>query len=251
MITYHFSTSVHCGVCGNWCQELPATGSIYLVIGIAHLNRLLQEIRSINSGCIYSKTCVKQPLSKIMKIGFQDQLWLNAGQKYCRMLQGEHSAIVLTFIKLPFVIKIFVLSIFEWPFYTGFTVHCLMKNIQGFSYFFMLEPRAFWELNLGKKHLNHQKLGKLIQSYLLIEQGWKILKISTHPTSPYVLVNSIINIGNSQFDSKFLLSYSIISWKYLGSIPIYLYKESVTVAKICFFLIFIESFSLKSPYVCK
>ena len=38
------------------------------------------------------------------------------------MLQGEHSAILLTFIKLPFVIKIFVLSIFEWPFYTGFTV---------------------------------------------------------------------------------------------------------------------------------
>ena len=27
-----------------------------------------------------------------------------------------------TFIKLPIVIKIFVLSIFEWPFYTGFTV---------------------------------------------------------------------------------------------------------------------------------
>ena len=31
-------------------------------------------------------------------------------------------AILSTFIKLPFVIKIFVLSIFEWPFYTGFTV---------------------------------------------------------------------------------------------------------------------------------
>ena len=31
------------------------------------------------------------------------------------MLQGEHSAILLTFIKPPFVIKIFVLSIFEWP----------------------------------------------------------------------------------------------------------------------------------------
>ena len=28
---------------------------------------------------------------------------------------------LLTFINLPFVIKIFVLSIFEWPFYTGFT----------------------------------------------------------------------------------------------------------------------------------
>ena len=57
------------------------------------------------------------------KIGFQDQLSLNEGQKYCRMLQWEHSAILSTFIKLPFVIKIFVLSIFEWPFYTGFTVY--------------------------------------------------------------------------------------------------------------------------------
>ena len=54
----------------------------------------------------YSKICVKQPLSKRPKIGFQDQLSLNADQKYCRM----HSAIFLTFIKLPFVIKVFVLS---------------------------------------------------------------------------------------------------------------------------------------------
>ena len=43
------------------------------------------------------------------------------------MLQGEHSAILSTFIKLPFVIKIFVLSIFELPFYTGFTVKCTNK----------------------------------------------------------------------------------------------------------------------------
>ena len=56
----------------------------------------------------YSKDCVKRPLSKRPKIGFQDQLSLNAGQKYCRMLQGEHSAILSTFIKLPFVIKSFV-----------------------------------------------------------------------------------------------------------------------------------------------
>ena len=41
------------------------------------------------------------------------------------MLQGENSAVLLTFIKLPFVIKIFVLSIFEWPFYTGVTVSVL------------------------------------------------------------------------------------------------------------------------------
>ena len=41
----------------------------------------------------------------------------------CRMLQGVHSAILSTFIKLPFAIKTFVLSIFEGPLKTGFTVH--------------------------------------------------------------------------------------------------------------------------------
>ena len=39
------------------------------------------------------------------------------------MLQGEHSAILSSFIKLPFVIKIFVLSYFEWQLKTGFTVY--------------------------------------------------------------------------------------------------------------------------------
>ena len=58
-------------------------------------------------------TYVKRPHSKRPKIGFQDQLLLNASQKCCRM----HSAISSTFIKLPVVIKTFVLSIFEWPFY--------------------------------------------------------------------------------------------------------------------------------------
>ena len=33
-----------------------------------------------------------------------------------------------TSIKLSFVIKIFVLSIFEWPFYTGFTVFSYSEN---------------------------------------------------------------------------------------------------------------------------
>ena len=55
---------------------------------------------------------VKRP-----KIGLQELLLFNEDQKYCRMLQGEHSAILSTFIKLLFVIKIFILSIFEWPFW--------------------------------------------------------------------------------------------------------------------------------------
>ena len=68
---------------------------------------------------IYTVNLCKMASLKKTKKWFQDQLLLNAGQKYCRM---EHSAILLTFIKLPFVFKTFVLSIFEWPFYTGFTV---------------------------------------------------------------------------------------------------------------------------------
>ena len=38
---------------------------------------------------------------------------------------SRHSAILLTFIKLLFGIKIFVLSFFEWPIKTGFTVYCI------------------------------------------------------------------------------------------------------------------------------
>ena len=51
------------------------------------------------------------------------------------MLQGrrEHSAILSTFIKLLFVIKIFVLSMFEWPLKTGFTVFQYISSyMQGF-----------------------------------------------------------------------------------------------------------------------
>ena len=41
---------------------------------------------------------------KKTKNGFQDRLSLNTGQKYCRMLQRKHSAILSTFMKLPVVI---------------------------------------------------------------------------------------------------------------------------------------------------
>ena len=62
---------------------------------------------------MYGKICLKRSLKKKLKIVFHDQVSLNAGQKYCRMLPLEHSAILSTFIKLPFDIKTFVLSIFE------------------------------------------------------------------------------------------------------------------------------------------
>ena len=43
----------------------------------------------------------------------------------------EHSAILSTSIKLPFVIKIFVLSIFELSLKTGFTVCIITTAIPG------------------------------------------------------------------------------------------------------------------------
>ena len=71
----------------------------------------------------YSKTCLKPPLKRRPKIGFQDRLSFKAGQKYCRMLQREHSAILLTGNKLTSIFKTFVLSFFECSLKTGFTVH--------------------------------------------------------------------------------------------------------------------------------
>ena len=50
------------------------------------------------------------------------------------MLQREQSAIHLTFIKLPFVIKTFVLTVFEWPLKTGFTVTLFIYNITLFFF---------------------------------------------------------------------------------------------------------------------
>ena len=46
----------------------------------------------------------------------------------------EHSALQSTYSKLPVVIKTFVLSIFGWPFYTGFTVSCSHEENVGLSY---------------------------------------------------------------------------------------------------------------------
>ena len=64
---------------------------------------------------MYSKICLKRPLKKKSKHWFQDRLSLNAGQKYFRR---EHTAILSSIIKLPFVLKTF----FEWPLNTGITV---------------------------------------------------------------------------------------------------------------------------------
>ena len=78
----------------------------------------------------YSKACIRRPLEKRPKIGFQDQLLLNICQKNYRMLQGEHSAILLTFMKLPFVIKIFGRLFWSGNF-TQVLLYCLKLSLFG------------------------------------------------------------------------------------------------------------------------
>ena len=71
-----------------------------------------------SSRTIYSKTCFNRPLKKNTKMGFKTDyrlLSLKSGQR-------EHSAILSTLIKLPFVLKTFVLTIFEWSLNTGLSV---------------------------------------------------------------------------------------------------------------------------------
>ena len=89
-------------------------------------------------------------------------------KKYCRMLkgsilqnaQGEHSAVLLTFIKLPFVFKTFVSSIFEWPFYTDFTLHV--------NYFYLYRYGVIsccWHLNPEERPKFSQLLACLQDFY--------------------------------------------------------------------------------------
>ena len=54
---------------------------------------------------------------KVHKLVFKTDYRLMQVESIAECSKGEHSAILLTFIKLLFVIKIFVLSIFEWPFF--------------------------------------------------------------------------------------------------------------------------------------
>ena len=112
---YYNSESASCQFCGlgAYSSSEGTTSCIDCAVDHSTVNIGSTGVgQCVSKYILCSKTCLKQSLSKRQKIGFGDQLLLNAGQKYCRMLQGEHSAILLTFIKLPFVIKIFVLSIF-------------------------------------------------------------------------------------------------------------------------------------------
>ena len=80
---------------------------------------------------------------------------------------SEHSAILLTFMKLPFAIKAFVVSIFEWPLKTDFTVSLstLIYSCFFFSFLYQINFSSWIkmlgiaaeisaDLNLQEMHLN-------------------------------------------------------------------------------------------------
>ena len=68
----------------------------------------------------------------------------------------EHSAVLLTDIKLPHGFKSFVLSIFVWLIKTGFTVHCTLMCsgvlVQMYTVFFLSIPSivTLYILDTGK-----------------------------------------------------------------------------------------------------
>ena len=82
----------------------------------------MRRVKEAGEQKMNDKTCVKRSLSKRPKLVFNTDYRL----MQVKVLQNApKGAFCNTFdlIKLPFVIKIFVLSIFEWPFYTDFTVY--------------------------------------------------------------------------------------------------------------------------------
>ena len=106
ILTVHFdnakyqASNVMTRLINSWLERKASTKTNQVdIIRIWHYQRSQTNSRSArNILFMYSKTCVKRPLSKDRKLVFKNQLLLNAGQKYCRMLQWEHSALLLTLI---------------------------------------------------------------------------------------------------------------------------------------------------------
>ena len=87
--------------------------SAFVIRSLTFLNMLHAKLQHFKVRYVLRGHSKRRP-----KIGFQNRLSLNAGQKYCRMLHES----ILQYFRPSFGFKTFVLSIFEWPLKTGFTV---------------------------------------------------------------------------------------------------------------------------------
>ena len=119
----------------------------------------------------YNYINVNNPNAKESVVNLKEELNLidpfreiyENSKQYTRRKQnprGEHSAILLTFIKLPFPIKTFVLSIFKWPLKAGFTrkktfiqsSRPVTTCLKGFTYIteISLKLASFWKHITGR-----------------------------------------------------------------------------------------------------
>ena len=117
------------------------------------------------------------------------------------MLQGEHSTILSTFIKLPFVIKILVLSIFEWPFYTGFTV---LTYVRMFKEYIRAGSDLLLNISLAGgqslKWISHERIGGEIYK-LTTDRQTVIYQAANHCQHEYIsiLTHKMIKNMNEYF----------------------------------------------------
>ena len=86
-------------------NKLPGHGKhySYTLSKFSSLSRYFLSLDYYSNSVVYSKTCVKRPLSKRPKKGIKPNYRLMQVKSI-----AEHSAILSTFIKLPVAIKIFV-----------------------------------------------------------------------------------------------------------------------------------------------
>ena len=75
--------------------------------------------------------------------------------------------ILLTYIKIPFAIKIFVLSIFEWPLKTGFTVFYCSKKKE-----MLLENEGFGAVN--EQQLYHGTEASVVDAICRKGFDWRV-----------------------------------------------------------------------------
>ena len=101
-------------------------------------------------GAINSKICLKQPLKKKTKIGFQDRLLLNAGKS---IAECSMRAFYNTFDTS--LSKTFALSIFEWLLKNGFTllaVLCKTTNPNVCEIVMLVKESIIYKLPLLGEH---------------------------------------------------------------------------------------------------
>ena len=116
----------------------------------------------------YIKTYLKRPPKKKTKNWFSRPIIAYCRSKVLQNAPSKHSAILLTFIKLPFVFKTFILSIFEWLLKTGFTVSlksykmsvCYLRLTLLYTTVIFLAQEAFVKACLSK--LESQTWPKII-----------------------------------------------------------------------------------------